>query len=88
MAYKAGDILSFDYTGAAQSAELPAGRYLLEASTTDGWVVIEPVFLAASISPNPVDINQSILISVQLTDAVRILEAETFYSGELYAGEV
>lgn len=79
---------SYIYQVTAFSAEGEGAPATLEASTKAGWVVIEPVFLAASISPNPVDINQSILISVQLTDAFRILEAETFYSGELYAGEV
>lgn len=76
------------YQVTAYSAEGEGDPATLEASTKAGWAVIEPVFLAASVTPNPVDINQSILISVQLTDAVRILEAETFYSGELYAGEV
>lgn len=79
---------SYIYQVTAFSAEGEGDPATLEASTKAGWAVIEPVFLAASISPNPVGINQSILISVQLTDAVRILEAETFYSGELYAGEV
>lgn len=79
---------SYIYQVTAFSAEGEGDPATLEASTKAGWAVIEPVFLAASISPNPVDINQSILISVQLTDAVRILDAEIFYSGELYAGEV
>lgn len=79
---------SYIYQVTAFSAEGEGDPATLEASTKAGWAVIEPVFLSASIGPNPVGINQSILISVQLTDAVRILEAETFYSGELYAGEV
>lgn len=79
---------SYVYQVTAFSAEGEGDPATLEASTKAGWAVIEPFFLAASVTPNPVDINQSILISVQLTDAVRVLDAETFYSGELYAGEV
>lgn len=78
---------SYTYQVTAFGDEGEGDPSTLEASTTDGWAVIEPVFLAASISPNPADINQGILISVQITDSVRVLDAEILYSGEIYAGE-
>ena len=46
-----------------------------------------PKILSAYITPNPADINNSILISVSAEDESVILKAEYFYSNEIYSGE-
>ncbi len=46
-----------------------------------------PVIHAAVFSANPARINSKIVLTVQVTDVLKILEPEKIYSGEIYAGE-
>lgn len=43
---------------------------------------------SAIIDPNPVEFNTTFLISVEVIEETIILEPYSYYSGELYAGEV
>lgn len=47
-----------------------------------------PVVQAASFSANPATINVKIVLTVQVTDLMRVLEPEPFFSAEIYSGEV
>lgn len=47
-----------------------------------------PVIEVSNITPNPVDFNESFLLSVSVSEKTVILEPYYYYSGELYAGEV
>lgn len=47
-----------------------------------------PVITAAAFAPNPVSINQKTGLTVFVTEQTVYLDAEVFYSNELYSGEV
>ncbi len=42
---------------------------------------------AVSLTPNPVDINKSLAVSVTATETTITLQSEITYSGEHYSGE-
>ena len=46
-----------------------------------------PEITSARITPNPANINSSVLIQVFITEKVVTLSEEKIYSGELYSGE-
>lgn len=47
-----------------------------------------PKIVSAVFSVNPASINQTIVLSVTVTETIIVLEPEKRYSGELYSGEV
>ena len=46
-----------------------------------------PQVTAATIAPNPVSIRGAVKLSVTVTEIQVILQPETRYAGEIYAGE-
>lgn len=52
------------------------------------YVITLPRIDAVSIVPNPSQINQTLSISVTVSEFQKVLEPVYFYAGELYAGEV
>lgn len=53
----------------------------------DTYTVTLPVITAASFSKNPCSINEKIVLTVTVIEQSILLEAETIYAGEIYAGE-
>ncbi|MBO5218782.1 MAG: hypothetical protein J6C52_05080 [Clostridia bacterium] len=51
-------------------------------------VILLPQIAAASISPNPVQINQKFILTITAEEIEKFLEPVIYYSGEIYAGEV
>ena len=79
----AGDILDYAYTADGDSD--PAA---LTASTLEGFAFRTITFSEAVFSVNPCDINSKTVLSLSAAETVLILEPETWYSGDLYSGEV
>ena len=53
----------------------------------DTYTVSMPRITAATFSANPCSINEKIVITVTVIEQNVVLEAETIYAGEIYAGE-
>ena len=53
----------------------------------DSYTVSIPRITAASFSVNPCSINEKVVLTVTVTEQNILLEAETIYAGEIYAGE-
>lgn len=51
-------------------------------------VILLPQIAAASISPNPVQINQKFVLTITAEEIEKFLEPVIYYSGEIYSGEV
>lgn len=79
---------TYTYTLIAYNDDGDSEAAALTAATTEGFVVIRPVFLSASFSINPASINQQTVLTVEVEDTIKILEPYYYYSGDLYAGEV
>lgn len=60
----------------------------LTASTKEAFIVMRPIVSEPIIYPNPVNINTSFTLSVQVVEETLILEPYFYYSGEIYSGEV
>lgn len=54
----------------------------------DTYSTVVPEIVSAVFSVNPATINQSIVLTVKVTEITIDLEPEKRYSGELYSGEV
>lgn len=55
---------------------------------SDGTITITiPEITAVSMSPNPIETQALLKISVNVSEVQKILYPEWPYSGELYAGE-
>ena len=54
----------------------------------DTYSTVVPEIVSAVFSVNPATINQSIVLTVKVTETTIVLEPEKRYSGELYSGEV
>lgn len=65
-----------------------SGPAVITVCSTEAYYTVSPVFASAVITPNPVSINQTITLAVFVSDELRILQPEVWYSGELYSGEV
>ena len=52
------------------------------------YTVSLPTISAASFSKNPCSINEKIVLTVTVIEQNVVLQAETIYAGEFYAGEV
>lgn len=76
------------YTLIAYNADGESDPASLTAKTKFAYYVIQPFFQSASFSVNPADMNGKTVLTVSVTDEMKILEPETWYSGELYSGEV
>lgn len=79
---------SHTYTLIAYNAGGESDPASLTAKTKFAYYVIQPFFQSASFSVNPADMNGKTVLTVSVTDEMKILEPETWYSGELYSGEV
>ena len=53
----------------------------------DRYTVTVPKITAASFSVNPCTINEKIVLTVTVIEQSIVLEAQTIYAGEVYAGE-
>ncbi len=54
----------------------------------DTYTTVIPKIVSAMFSINPANINQTIVLTVEVTEITIVLEAEKRYSGEFYSGEV
>jgi hypothetical protein len=54
----------------------------------DAYTVSTPKITAAVFSKNPCSINEEIVLTVTVIEQSVVLEAETIYTGEIFAGEV
>ena len=79
---------TYTYKLVAYNAEGDSDPTTLSAKTSEGFVVKIFEIASAVFTPNPVNINSTTKLSVQVTEAVKILEPYYYYSGDLYAGEV
>lgn len=52
------------------------------------YKMLLPKITSVSFTPNPVDINAKIKLTVTVTEETIVLEPEIWYSNEIYAGEV
>lgn len=52
------------------------------------YTMLLPKIASVSFTPNPVDINAKIKLTVAVIEEMIVLEPEIWYSGEIYAGEV
>lgn len=77
-----------EYTLIAYNAYGESDPAALTAKTKFAYYVIQPFFHSASFSVNPAEMNQSTVLTVEVTDEFKILEPDFFYSGEIYSGEV
>ena len=76
------------YTLIAYNADGESDPAALTAKTKFAYYVIQPFFHSAAFSVNPAEMNQSTVLTVEVTDEFKILEPDFFYSGEIYSGEV
>ena len=53
----------------------------------DSYTVTIPRITAATFSVNPCSINEKVVLTVTVIEQSVLLEAQTIYSGEIYAGE-
>ena len=79
---------TYTYKLVAYNSEGDSDPTTISAKTTEGWVVKVFKIAAATFSPNPVDINTTANLSVEVLETVKILEPYYYYSGDLYTGEV
>lgn len=79
---------TYTYKLVAYNAEGDSDPTTLSAKTSEGFVVKIFEIASAVFTPNPVNINSTTKLSVNVTETVKILEPYYYYSGDLYAGEV
>lgn len=79
---------TYTYKLVAYNAEGDSDPTTLSAKTSEGFVVKVFEITSAVFAPNPVNINSTTKLSVEVTETVKILEPYYYYSGDLYAGEV
>lgn len=79
---------TYTYKLVAYNAEGDSDPTTLSAKTSEGFVVKIFEIASAVFAPNPVNINSTTKLSVEVTETVKILEPYYYYSGDLYAGEV
>ena len=79
---------SYVYTLIAYNADGESDPAELTASTLAGFAFRTITFSDAVFSVNPCDINGKTVLSLSAAETVLILEPETWYSGDLYSGEV
>ncbi len=79
---------TYTYKLVAYNAEGDSDPTTLSAKTSEGFVVKIFEIASAVFTPNPVNINSTTKLSVEVTETVKILEPYYYYSGDLYAGEV
>lgn len=80
---------SYTYTLTAYNDDGDSGTVTLTGETkTAEFFLVAPVIHSASLSVNPAEMNQSTVLTVEVTDEFKILEPDFFYSGEIYSGEV
>lgn len=79
---------SYSYSLIAYNADGDSDPAALTASTLDGFAFRTITFSDAVFSVNPCDINAKTVLSLSAAETVLILEPETWYSGDLYSGEV
>lgn len=53
----------------------------------DRYTVNMPKITAATFSVNPCTINEKIVLTVTVIEQNVLLDAQTIYAGEIYAGE-
>lgn len=54
----------------------------------DEYTAQIPVIVSASFAPNPANMNNPTVLSVQVTEQTVILEPTWFFTNEIYCGEV
>ena len=89
--YTDGDVEpgeSYRYSLIAYNADGDSDPATLTASTLEGFAFRTITFSEAVFSVNPCDINSKTVLSLSAAETVLILEPETWYSGDLYSGEV
>lgn len=79
---------TYTYKLVAYNSEGDSDPTTLSAKTSEGFVVKIFEITSAVFAPNPVNINSTTKLSVEVTETVKILEPYYYYSGDLYAGEV
>lgn len=79
---------TYTYKLVAYNAEGDSDPTSISAKTSEGFVVKIFEIASAVFAPNPVNINSTTKLSVEVTETVKILEPYYYYSGDLYAGEV
>lgn len=79
---------TYTYKLVAYNSEGDSDPTTLSAKTSEGFVVKIFEITSAVFTPNPVNINSTTKLSVNVTETVKILEPYYYYSGDLYAGEV
>ena len=79
---------TYTYKLVAYNAEGDSDPTTLSAKTSEGFVIKVFEIESAVFAPNPVNINSTTKLSVEVTETVKILEPYYYYSGDLYAGEV
>lgn len=79
---------SYRYSLIAYNADGDSDPATLTASTLEGFAFRTITFSEAAFSINPCDINSKTVLSLSAAETVLILEPETWYSGDLYSGEV
>lgn len=79
---------SYTYSLIAYNTEGDSGPATLTASTQEGFAFRTITFSETAFSVNPCDINSKTVLSLLAAETVLILEPETWYSGDLYSGEV
>ena len=79
---------TYTYKLVAYNSEGDSDPTTLSAKTSEGFVVKIFEIASAVFTPNPVNINSTTKLSVEVTETVKILEPYYYYSGDLYAGEV
>lgn len=79
---------SYRYSLIAYNADGDSDPATLTASTLEGFAFRTIIFSEAAFSVNPCDINAKTVLSLSAAETVLILEPETWYSGDLYSGEV
>ncbi len=79
---------TYTYKLVAYNSEGDSDPTTISAKTSEGFVVKIFEITSAAFAPNPVNINSATKLSVEVTEAVKILEPYYYYSGDIYAGEV
>lgn len=79
---------TYTYKLVAYNSEGDSDPTTLSAKTSEGFVVKVFEIASAVFAPNPVNINSTTKLSVEVMETVKILEPYYYYSGDLYAGEV
>lgn len=79
---------TYTYKLVAYNSEGDSDPTTLSAKTSEGFVVKIFEIASAAFAQNPVNINSTTKLSVEVTETVKILEPYYYYSGDIYAGEV